>query len=66
MGIESNLRDKRIKQRLEQKELADYLGITPRQLCRIESQGSTSLETALRLSAYFKCTVNDLFRITDF
>lgn len=66
MAISSNLKEIRKSQNLNQDDLAVAIGAHPKSISRIErGERNASLELALRLSQYLKCTVEDLFQIEE-
>ena len=66
MAVSSNLKEYRKKLNLTQDQLAEAIGAHPKSISRIErGDRNASLELALRLSHYLKCTVEDLFQIEE-
>lgn len=64
-GIESSLKQERERLGLSQKQLAAQIGISERSIFNFEKGRAPSLQTAIRLSAYFGIPVEQLFRIPD-
>lgn len=66
MAVSSNLKEIRKKCNLNQDDLAIAIGAHPKSISRIErGERNASLELALRLSQYLKCTVEDIFQIEE-
>lgn len=66
LAVSSNLKEIRKSQNLNQDDLAAAIGAHPKSISRIErGERNASLELALRLSQYLKCTVEDLFQIEE-
>lgn len=64
--MENNLRVERAIKRISQAELADAIGVSRQTIFAIENNKFVpSTELALRLSAYFGKTVNELFRLSE-
>ena len=64
--MENNLRVERAIKRISQAELADAIGVSRQTIFAIENNKFVpSTELALRLSAYFGKTVNELFWLSD-
>ena len=62
--MENNIRVERARLRISQQELADAIGVTRQTIYAIENDKFIpSTELALRMSAYFGKTVNDLFSL---
>lgn len=62
--IKNNL--KKIRGDLSQKSVADYIGISQQQYSYIErSDRIPSFEVALKLSNFFKKSVNEIFFISE-
>ena len=60
--MENNLRVERAIKRISQAELAEAIGVSRQTIFAIENNKFVpSTELALKLSAYFGKTVNDLF-----
>ena len=60
--MENNLRVERAIKRISQAELAEAIGVSRQTIFAIENNKFVpSTELALRLSAYFGKTVNELF-----
>ena len=66
MAIATNLKQVRMERNLHQEDLAIAIGSCGRTIGRIErGERNASLELALRLSQYLKCTVEELFQIEE-
>lgn len=66
LAVSSNLKEIRKSLNLNQDDLAIAIGAHPKSISRIErGERNASLELALRLSQYLKCTVEDLFQIDE-
>ena len=64
--LTNNIRVERAIKRVSQQDVADAIGVTRQTIFSIENNKYVpSTELALRLSAYFGKTVNELFRIVD-
>ena len=64
--MENNLRVERAIKRISQAQLAEAIGVSRQTIFAIENNTFVpSTELALRLSAYFGKTVNELFWLTD-
>ena len=64
--MENNLRVERAIKRISQAELADAIGVSRQTIFAIENNKFVpSAELALRLSAYFGKTVNELFWLSE-
>ena len=62
--MKNNIRVERAILRISQQELADAIGVTRQTIYAIENDKfSPSTELALKMSAYFGKTVNDLFSL---
>lgn len=62
--MKNNIRVERARLRVSQQELADAIGVTRQTVYAIENDKFIpSTELALRLSAYFGKTVNELFSL---
>lgn len=56
-----NIREKREALKMTQRELANRVGITPAQMCMIETgKRMPSLKVALRIASALGCTVEEL------
>ena len=65
-AVKNDLKKLRKEQRLKQAELAMAVGICERSISNIElEKNPASLETALRLAAYFKVHVDDIFHLEE-
>ena len=64
MAVKNDLKKLRKEQRLKQAELAMAVGICERSISELE-KNPASLETALRLAAYFKVHVDDIFHLEE-
>ena len=61
----NNIRVERAVKRISQQQLADAIGVSRQTIFAIENNKFVpSTELALRISAYFGKTVNDLFWLT--
>ena len=66
IAVKNDLKKLRKEQRLKQAELAMAVGICERSISNIElEKNPASLETALRLAAYFKVHVDDIFHLEE-
>lgn len=66
MAVVNNLKKVRTAHDVKQEELAVAIGAHPKSISIIEhGERNVSLEMALRLSHYFKCSVEDLFEVDD-
>ncbi len=64
MAVKNDLKKLRKEQRLKQADLATAAGMCERSISNIElEKNPASLETALRLAAYFKVSVEDIFHL---
>ncbi len=62
--MKNNIRVERARLRISQQELADAIGVTRQTIYAIENDKFIpSTELALKMSAYFGKTVNDLFSL---
>ena len=62
--MKNNIRVERAILRISQQELADAIGVTRQTIYAIENgKFIPSTELALKMSAYFGKTVNDLFSL---
>ncbi len=62
--MKNNIRVERAVLRISQQQLADAVGVSRQTIYAIENgRFIPSTELALRLSAYFGKTVNDLFQL---
>ena len=62
--MKNNIRVKRAILRISQQELADAIGVTRQTIYAIENDKFIpSTELALKMSAYFGKTVNELFSL---
>ena len=64
MAVKNDLKKLRKEQRLKQADLATAVGMYEKSISNIElEKNPASLETALRLAAYFKVHVDDIFHL---
>ena len=64
MAVKNDLKKLRKEQRLKQADLAITVGMCEKSISNIElEKNPASLETALRLAAYFKVHVDDIFHL---
>ncbi|MBO5155641.1 MAG: helix-turn-helix transcriptional regulator [Prevotella sp.] len=64
--MENNLRVERAIKRISQAQLAEAIGVSRQTIFAIENNKFVpSTELALKLSAYFGKTVNEIFWLTD-
>lgn len=64
--LTNNIRVERAIKRVSQQEVADAIGVSRQTIFSIENNKYIpSTELALRLSAYFGKTVNELFQIVE-
>ena len=62
--MKNNIRVERARLRISQQELADAIGVTRQTVYAIENDKFIpSTELALKMSAYFGKTVNELFSL---
>ena len=62
--MKNNIRVERARLRVSQQELADAIGVTRQTIYAIENgKFVPSTELALKMSAYFGKTVNELFSL---
>ena len=62
--MKNNIRVERARLRISQQELADVIGVTRQTIYAIENDKFIpSTELALKMSAYFGKTVNELFSL---
>ena len=62
--MKNNIRVERARLRISQQELADAIGVTRQTIYAIENDRFIpSTELALKMSAYFGKTVNELFSL---
>ena len=62
--MKNNIRVERARLRISQQELADAIGVTRQTIYAIENaKFIPSTELALKMSAYFGKTVNELFSL---
>ena len=62
--MKNNIRIERARLRVSQQELADAIGVTRQTIYAIENDKFIpSTELALKMSAYFGKTVNELFSL---
>ena len=66
MAVKNDLKKLRKEQGLKQSDLAMAVGICEKSISNIElEKNQASLETALRLAAYFKVSVEDIFPLEE-
>jgi putative transcriptional regulator len=64
MAVKNDLKKLRKEQHLKQADLATAVGMCERNISNIElEKNPASLETILRLAAYFKVSVEDIFHL---
>ena len=64
MAVKNDLKKLRKEQRLKQADLAIAVSMCEKSISNIElEKNPASLETALRLAAYFKVSVEDIFHL---
>ena len=64
--LNNNIRVERAIRRISQQELAEAIGVSRQTIFSIENNKYVpSTELALKLSAYFNKTVNELFWLSD-
>ena len=64
MAVKNDLKKLRKEQRIKQADLAITVGMCEKSISNIElEKNPASLETALRLAAYFKVSVEDIFHL---
>ncbi len=64
--LNNNIRVERAIKRISQQELAEAIGVSRQTIFSIENNKYVpSTELALKLSAYFNKSVNDLFWLSD-
>ena len=64
MAVKNELKKLRKEQRLKQSDLTMAVGMCEKSNIELE-KNPTSLETALRLAAYFKVSVEDIFHLEE-
>ena len=65
MAVENNVKNLRNARKQTQADLAYAIGVDSKTIRNIELKGTCSLEVALRLSAYYKMSVNKIFKVAD-
>ena len=66
MAVKNDLKKLRKEQRLKQADLATAVGMCEKSISNIVlEKNPASLETALRLAAYFKVSVEDIFHLEE-
>ena len=66
MAVKNDLKKLRKEQRLKQADLAIAVGMCEKSISNIElEKNPASLETALRLAAYFEVSVEDIFHLEE-
>lgn len=66
MAVKNELKKLRKEQRLKQSDLTMAVSMCEKSISNIElEKNPTSLETALRLAAYFKVSVEDIFHLEE-
>ena len=66
MAVKNELKKLRKEQRLKQSDLTMAVGMCEKSISNIElEKNPTSLETALRLAAYLKVSVEDIFHLEE-
>ena len=66
MAVKKDSKKLRKEQRLKQADLAIAVGICEKSISNIElEKNPASLETALRLTAYFKVSVEGIFHLVE-
>ena len=66
MAVKNELKKLRKEQRLKQSDLTMAVGMCEKSISNIElEKNPASLETALRLAAYVKVSVEDIFHLED-
>ena len=64
MAVKNDLKKLRKEQSIKQADLAIAVGMCEKSISNIElEKNPASLETALRLAAYFKVSVEDIFHL---
>ena len=64
--LKNNIRVERAIRRISQQELAEAIGVSRQTIFSIENNiYIPSTELALKLSGYFRKSVNDLFQLSD-
>ncbi len=62
--MKNRIRELRKSRKLTQEDLADYLGVTRQTIIAIENNKyDPSLELAMKISEYFRLSVNDIFQL---
>lgn len=62
--MKNNLKVQRARKNITQEELAATLKIRRETISRVEiGEGLPNLQTALKLAAYFGCSVEDIFQL---
>ena len=66
IAVKNDLKKLRKEQRLKQSDLTMAVGMCEKSISNIElEKNPASLETALRLAAYFKVHVDDIFHLEE-
>lgn len=66
MAVRNELKKLRKEQKCRQSDLAIAIGLCEKSISNIElEKNPASLETALRLAAYFKVHVDDIFHLEE-
>ena len=66
MAVKNDLKKLRKDQRLKQADLAIAVGMCEKSISNIElEKNPASIETALRLTAYFKVSVEGIFHLVE-
>ena len=62
--MKNNIKELRKNRKLRQEDLAEKLGVTRQTIIAIENDKyDPTLELAMKLSAFFEVSVNDIFRL---
>lgn len=62
--MKNNIKELRKERKLRQEDLAEILGVTRQTIIAIENNKyDPTLELAMKISAYFEVSVNEIFRL---
>ena len=64
--MKNNIKELRKDRKLRQEDLAEKLGVTRQTVIAIENDKyDPTLELAMKISAFFRFSVNDIFHLDD-